>query len=117
MKALGLGRWEVRSAGILPSFVHPLAIQVMKEIRIDISDQTSKSIDQFLNGIFDYTITLCDDAAMSCPAFPGPGKRLHWPIEDPSVAVGTMEERLVVFRRIRDRIKARIEEFLESERS
>ena len=115
MKSLGRGQWEVKSAGVLPSFVHPLAIQVMNEIGIDISGQTSKSLDQFLDEVFDYIITLCDDAAMSCPVFPGFGKRLHWPFEDPAAAVGTMEQRLVVFRKIRDRIKTRIEDFLKLE--
>ena len=115
MRSLGAGEWQVKSAGVLPSLVHPLAIQVMNEIGIDISGQTSKSIDQFLDEVFDYIITLCDDAAMSCPAFPGLGKRLHWPFEDPSAAVGTMEQRLAVFRKIRDRIKTRINEFLKSE--
>ena len=117
MKSLGVGLWEVKSAGVLPSFVHPLAIQAMKEIGIDISGQTSKSIDQFLGEGFDYIITLCDEAAMSCPAFPGLGKRLQWPFEDPTAAVGTMEQRLAVFRKIRDRIKTRIKDFLKSEGS
>lgn len=112
---LSHGRWEVRSAGIFPSYVHPLAIRVIGEIGIDISKQTSKSIDQFAKEKFDYIITLCDEAAQSCPAFPGQGKRLHWPLEDPAAAIGTMEEKLVVFRRVRDEIKRKIEEFLKSE--
>jgi arsenate reductase len=115
MRSLGTGHWEVKSAGVLPSFVHPLAIQVMKEIGIDISHQTSKSIDQFLNQDFDYTITLCDYAAMTCPAFPGSGKRLHWPFEDPVAAIGTTEQRLTVFRKIRNQIKKKIVEFLKLE--
>jgi arsenate reductase len=115
MKLLGSGKWEAQSAGTFSSFVHPLAIQVMKEISIDISQQTSKSMDQFVNETFDYVITLCDEAAISCPAFPGEGKRLHWPLEDPAAAVGSMEERLAVFRRIRGEIKRRIDEFLRDE--
>ncbi len=117
LKALGSGRWDVQSAGIIQSYVHPLAILVMKEISIDISKQTSKSLDQFLNGKFNYIITLCDHAAQLCPAFGGRGKRLHWPFEDPAGATGTTEERLAVFRRIRDGIKKKIEEFLKSESS
>ena len=74
-------------------------------------------MDQFLNEKFDYIITLCDDAAQSCPTFSGQGKRLHWPFEDPAAAIGTIEERLAVFRRIRDEIKTKIEEFLKSEPS
>ena len=74
-------------------------------------------MDQFLNEAFDYIITLCDEAAQFCPAFPGRGKRLHWPLEDPAAAIGTIEERLVVFRRIRDQIKRKIGEFLKCEPS
>ena len=114
---LSRGEWKVQSAGIFPSYVHPLAIRVMEEIGIDISQQTSKSMNQFLNEVFDYIITLCDEAAQSCPAFPGQGKRLHWPLEDPAAAIGTIEERLVVFRKVRNEIKRKIEEFLKSEPS
>jgi len=115
MRSLGLGLWEVKSGGLLPSYVHPLAIRVMEEIGIDISHQTSKSMEQFLNEDFDYIVTLCDHAAMSCPTFPGQGKRLHWSLEDPAAAVGTIEQRLIVFRKIRDEIKTKIEELLKSE--
>jgi arsenate reductase len=110
MRSLGSGKWDARSGGTFPSFVHPLAIQVMKEISIDISQQTSKSMDKFANEEFDYVITLCDEAAISCPAFPGEGKRLHWPLEDPAAAVGSTEERLAVFRRITGEIKRKIED-------
>jgi len=112
MRSLGTGMWNVNSAGVLSSFVHPLAIQVMKEIGIDISHQSSKSIDDFLNEEFDYVITLCDYAAMTCPTFPSSGERLHWPFEDPAAAIGTIEKRLAVFRKIRDEIRIKIEEFL-----
>ena len=115
MKALGGEHWKVRSGGSIPSFVHPLATRVMGEIGIDISQQTSKSLNQFLNEEFDYIITLCDEAALSCPAFPGQGKRLHWSVEDPAAASDTTEEKLLVFRRIREEIKKRIEEFLKLE--
>jgi arsenate reductase len=115
MKSLAPGKWDVRSGGTFSSFVHPLAIQVMKEISIDISRQTSKSMEQFVNETFDYVITLCDEAAIFCSAFPGKGKRLHWPLEDPAAAVGSMEKRLAVFRRIRGEIKNRIEELLRVE--
>jgi len=114
MKSMGEEQWEVKSAGILPSYVHPLAIRVMDEVGIDISKQTSKSQDQFLKEEFDYIITLCDHAAIACPNFPGQGKRIHWSIEDPTMAVGTMDERVAVFRRVRDDIRTRIENFLKS---
>jgi arsenate reductase len=117
LRALASGQWEVQSAGIISSYVHPLAIQVMEEIGIDISHQTSKSMDQFISQRFDYVITLCDEAAQSCPTFWGQGKRYHWPFEDPAGAIGTIEKRIAVFRRIRDGIKRKIEEFLKVESS
>jgi len=117
LTALGSGQWKVQSAGVFSSYVHPLAIEVMKEIGINISQQTSKAMDQFANEKFDYVITLCDHAAQFCPSSGGRGKRLHWPFEDPAAAAGTPAERLAVFRRIRDGIKKKIEEFLKSESS
>ena len=117
LKALGCDRWQVQSAGVIQSYVHPLAIRVMEETGIDISKQTSKSMDQFASEKFDYVITLCDHAAQFLPTFGGRGKRLHWPFEDPAGATGTTEERLAVFQRIRDGIKTKIEEFLKSESS
>jgi arsenate reductase len=117
LNALGSGQWKAKSGGVISSYVHPLAIQVMGEIGIDISKKTSKSMDQFIKQRFDYVITLCDEAAQACPSFGGQGKRLHWPFEDPAAVMGTTEERLAVFRRIRDEIKKKIEEFLKSEPS
>ena len=117
LRGLGLGQWKVQSGGVIQSYVHPLAIRVMAEIGIDISKQTSKSVDRFVDEKFDYVITLCDHAAKFCPTFGGRGKRLHWPFEDPAGAIGTTEERLVVFRRVRDGIKRKVEEFLKSESS
>jgi arsenate reductase len=113
--SLGSDHWDVKSGGTFPSYVHPLAIQVMQEIGNDISHQTSKSCDQFVNESFDYVITVCDRVARSCPAFPGSGKRVHWSLEDPAIAIGTINERMAVFRRVRDEIKAKIEELLKSE--
>ena len=107
MKSMGGEQWEVKSAGILPSYVHPLAIRVMDEIGIDISKQTSKSQNQFLNEEFDYIIT-------PCPNFPAQGNRLHWSIEDPAMAIGTVDERVTLFRKARDEIRTRIERFLKS---
>lgn len=115
LNALGSGQWKAWSGGVVSSYVHPLAIQVMGEIKIDISKKTSKSMNQFIKQRFDYVITLCDDAAKSCPSFGGQVKRLHWPFEDPAAFIGTTEERLAIFRRIRDEIRKKIEEFLKSE--
>ncbi len=114
LNALSSGQWKAQSAGIFPSYIHPLATRVMDEIGIDISNQTSKSVEEFGKEKFDCIITLCDEAAQFCPTFPGQGKRLHWPFEDPAVAIGTIEERVDVFRRIRDEIKTKIEDFLKS---
>jgi len=117
LRALGSRRWEVQSAGVFSSYVHPLAIRAMEEIGIDISKQTSKSITRFVKKKFDYIITLCDDAAKSCPNFPGAGKRYHWSFEDPAAAIGTVEERLAEFRKARDKLKIKIEELLKVEPS
>ena len=115
LKSMGGEKWNVRSAGVAPSYVHPLAIRVMEEIGIDISRQSSKSVNEFTRDEFDYIITLCDHAAATCPAFPGQGKRLHWSIEDPIGVVGSTEERLIAFRKVRNEIKKRIEAFLSME--
>jgi arsenate reductase len=109
---LGAGRFEVRSAGTEPSALHPLAVQAMAEAGIDISDQHAKSLDAFLQEPFDYVITVCDDANEACPVFPNARHRLHWNFPNPSRAEGTLEERLSVFRAIRDAIQARVERFL-----
>jgi arsenate reductase (thioredoxin) len=108
-------RFEVESAGVEPSFVRPEAIEAMREIGIDISDHRSKSSDDFLNQPFNYVITVCDNAREHCPIFPGNTKRIHWSFDDPAAAAGTEEERLAVFRRIRNEIRARLREFCEND--
>ncbi len=107
---------EVYSAGTNPSdAVHPKAIQVMKEIGIDISDGYPKNVDQFLNHSFDYVITVCDNAKETCPVFTGKVKKqLHIGFEDPAEATGTEEEILSEFRKIRDEIKRDFYEFYQS---
>jgi arsenate reductase len=82
----------------------------MEEFGIDISGQESKTLDAYLDQSFDYVITVCDDANEACPFFPGARNRLHWSLEDPSRAEGTMEERLALFRRVRDEIRERVEQ-------
>ena len=104
--------YEVVSAGLEPSPVHPRAIQVMKEIGIDISHHTSKHLDRFRNEEFDYIITVCDNAAENCPVFPGEGLRFHWPFNDPARAVGSEEDILNEFRRVRDEISEKISHWL-----
>ena len=108
---------NVYSAGTNPSgTVHPKAIQVMKEIGIDISVGYPKNVDEFLNKSFDYVITVCDNAKETCPVFVGKvNERLHIGFEDPAEANGTEEEILSEFRKIRDEIKDRFEEFYSKE--
>jgi arsenate reductase len=103
--------FEVHSAGTEASLVRPLAIEVMSEIGVDISGQSSKTLQQYLDEPWDYVITVCDDANESCPVFPGASERTHWSFEDPSKATGTEEERRAVFRRVRDQVVQRVRIF------
>jgi arsenate reductase len=97
---------EVQSAGSKPSgFVHPLAIQVMAEIGIDISGHRSKHMNDFLQQPVETVITVCGNADQACPIFPGQVNRHHWGFYDPAHATGTDDEKLAVFRRVRDEIK------------
>jgi arsenate reductase len=97
---------EVQSAGSNPAgHVHPSAIKVMKEIGIDISAHRSKHMNEFLSRNVDTVITVCGNAGQACPMFPGQVSRHHWGFDDPARATGTEEERLVVFRRVRDEIR------------
>jgi arsenate reductase (thioredoxin) len=105
-------RFEVESAGTEQTHVRPLAIEAMKELGIDISGQTSKTISSLGDRKFDYAITVCDSANDACPIFPGGTRRLHWSFDDPSAATGSDEDRLAVFRRVRDEIRGQIEKFL-----
>lgn len=98
-------RFEVFSAGIRPSRVRPEAIRAMEELGIDISGQRSKGVAEFTGQSFDYVITVCDSARESCPVFTGRAQRIHWSFDDPAAASGSDEERLAVFRRIRDEIR------------
>ena len=104
--------FEVHSAGLIASRVHPRAIAVMKEIGIDISNQRSKEIDPDLLRKMDIVITLCGHAEESCPWTPPEIKRLHWPIEDPVGTVGTEEKIMREFRRARDEIREKIQDFI-----
>ena len=109
LRDLAGDRFEVMSAGTEATRVRPLAIRAMEEIGVDISAQESKTLDRYLEEPFDRVITVCDDANESCPFFPGAKGRLHWSFEDPSKAEGSEEERLSVFRSVRDRIKDRVQ--------
>ena len=102
-------RFEAYSAGTEATHVRPLAVRAMAEVGMDISQQESKTLERYLGEPFGYVITVCDDANEACPIFPGAKERLHWSFPDPSRATGTEEERLKVFRAVRDEIRARIE--------
>ena len=104
LRHYGGSRFEVFSAGTKPSSVNPIAIQVMKEIGIDISAHRSKHVDEFKGQIFDYVVTVCDNAKESCPFFPGNTKRLHWQFPDPPHGQEVTQEVLGRFREVRDLI-------------
>ena len=108
LRAWGGDRFEAFSAGVEATEVRPLAILAMAEIGIDITGQSSKRLDSYLGEQFAYAITVCDEAREACPYFPGAERQLHWSFDDPSAATGTEDERLAVFRRVRDEIGARI---------
>jgi len=114
LKAMGGGQFEVFSAGVKATSVHPLAKRVMSESGIDISGQESRTVAEFSGQEFDFTITLCGQGSKSvCPVFPGKvGNRLHWDFLDPAEAEGTEEDRLEVFRNVRNQIEARLREFV-----
>jgi arsenate reductase len=106
---------EVRSGGTYPAArINPGAVKVMAESGIDISKNTPKSVDEFLNDQWDYVITVCDDANETCPVFMGRVKhRLHMGFEDPSRINGTEEFIMTEFRRVRDLIRDEFRKFYE----
>ncbi len=108
--------WIIESAGTFPVGLNPLAATVMAESGINISKNSSKSVSQFISSSFDFVITVCDNARRSCPVFPGDDmtRYIHWSFEDPSVVIGSNEERLDSFRRTRDLIDKKIKEFLKN---
>ena len=108
LRNLAGDRFEVMSAGTEATHVRPLAVRAMEEVGVDISGQESETLDRYLSEPFDRVITVCDEANEACPFFPGASERLHWSFPDPSKAEGTDEERLQVFRRVRDDIGDRI---------
>jgi arsenate reductase len=107
-------RWEAYSAGTAPTgHVHPLAIQAMAELGIDISRQRSKSVDEFRDTDFDLVVTVCDQAAQNCPLWLGPGQVKHMGFPDPAAAIGSEAERLEVFRQVRDGLHQEVLRYLE----
>jgi arsenate reductase len=105
--------WLAYSAGTAPAgYVHPLAVRAMADLGIDISFQRSKSADGFRNADLDLVITVCDDAAENCPIWLGKGRTIHIGFQDPAQATGTEEERLAVFRQVRDEIRQQVLSYL-----
>jgi arsenate reductase len=103
-------QFEVVSAGTKASFVRPEAIAVMRELGIDISGHRSKDVDEFQGQQFDYVITVCDHARETCPVFFGAAQKLHRDFEDPAAVSGSEEQRLAVFRRVRDQLRLYLKE-------
>ena len=113
-ESLSNGAWQAESAGSKPSgYVHPLAIEAMRELSIDISDHKSKSLDQFQDEPFELVVTVCDNAKDACPVFPAAQQHQHWPFDDPADATGSDEAKMDVFRRVREEIRQRIAAYLE----
>ena len=108
LRSLAGDRFEVASAGTQATRVHPLAIRAMAEVGIDLGGNTSKVVDAFVEQPWDYVITVCDGANEACPVFPKKSSRLHWSFEDPAQATGSDDQRLEVFRRVREQIRRRV---------
>jgi arsenite methyltransferase len=110
---VGKGQWQAFSAGSNPAgYVHPLAVRAMAELGIDLAGYRSKHLNEFEGEPFDLVVTVCDSAKESCPIFPGAKQMLHWPFVDPADAEGPEEQRLAVFREVRDHIREQITNFL-----
>ncbi len=102
-------RWEARSAGTAPAAqVHPLAVRAMAEAGVDISAGRPEHVGVYLDQPWDLVVTVCDSAREACPAFPRPVAKLHLSFLDPAAVEGTEEERMAVFRRVRDEIRDRL---------
>jgi arsenate reductase len=110
LRELAGDRFEAASAGTAPTRINPMAVRVMAEIGIDISEQRSKSVVEMMGEQFDNVITVCDRARETCPVFPA--AMLHWSFDDPAAAAGGEQEQLEVFRRVRDEIVSSVREFL-----
>jgi arsenate reductase (thioredoxin) len=112
LRAASKGVFEVASAGSKPAgYVHPLAIKALGEIGIDISQHTSKHMNDFLNRKVETVITVCGNADQACPIFPGQVNRYHWPFVDPAHAPGNEDEQMNVFRDIREQIRCVFEAY------
>ena len=112
MRHLAGDTYEVYSAGVEPSRIHPMSILVMDEIGVDIRQQSSDDVNDYLNAGIDIVISVCDHAAQTCPVFPGKVKRIHWSLKDPFHGWDIDESKLPDYRRTRDDLMLRIKGFL-----
>jgi arsenate reductase len=113
LRELGGENLEVFSAGSTPSIVNPYAIEAMKLRGIDISSHRSKSLQEFIKEPFDYVITVCDNAAETCPFFPGKAQRIHWSFPDPAAVEGNHDEILASFVTVRDGLEEKFRDFVQ----
>ena len=104
--------FDVHSAGTEPKGINPLTLRTLAEVGVDASWARSKSVTEFLGQRFDYVVTVCDQARQSCPVFPGVHESLHWGYDDPAAAEGTVDERMIVFRRVFIQIGERVNQFI-----
>ncbi len=112
---LGGGQWKAESAGSKPSgYVHPLALVAIEEIGLSVEGLESKSVDPFIDQEIELAVTVCDNAKEACPVLPGVAQTLHWPFDDPADATGSDEEKMEVFRRVRDEIHEKISGYLKA---
>ena len=111
-RQMGADLVEAHSAGTNPVGINPRAIQVMREVGVDLSTHSSKSVEGIDQKRIQLVVTLCGDAAEHCPSFPGPVKRIHWPLEDPAKAHGSEEEILAVFRATREAIRLHVRQLI-----
>ena len=114
LREMAADNFEVFSAGVAPTRVRSEAIEVMREMGVDIGAHRSKSVDEFLGQEFDYVITVCDNANEQCPTFPGKTQRLHWSFADPAAVEGDYHVRLNSFRSARDKIAEQLRLFIAS---
>ncbi len=108
-------RYDVFSAGVEPSRLHPMSILVMEEVGIDIRHQTSDDANDYLDTGIDIVISVCDHAAQTCPTFPGDVQRIHWGLKDPFHGWDVDESKLPDYRKTRDDLKQRIDGFLSNQ--
>jgi arsenate reductase len=104
--------WRAFSAGVHPAAaIHPMTTQVLQEMGIAHHGR-SKSVEEFHDHAFDLVVTVCDDANEECPVWLGKGRRVHHSFQDPARASGSVEQRLAVFRAVRDEISSSLPEIL-----